>query len=146
MTVRERKKQLRIVAEMLLVHLPKCLADQDLARDLLCIIGIAIRAAHQDVEKSTDAWDKKAYHLKADELRRQWDWAPGAANYAMGLAKRIQPVTPADLDKLHKLIHVELDTPKRLQYPRSDAFRGACKANRQREHREKRQTPKRSLV
>ena len=146
MTIKERQKQLRIVAEMLGVHLPACLNDQELTRDLLCIVGVAIRAAEADAEQSAAAWDKRAYHLKADDLRRQWAWAAGAANYATGLANRPQAVTARDLEKLQSLVGVELEVPKRLQFPQPTAFRGAWEANRQRERREKRRVPKRSLV
>ena len=146
MTVGDRKKQLRIVAEMLLEHLPAVLNDQSLARDLLTVIHLAILAAAADAEKSATAWDKRAYHLKADELRREWEWAPGAANYAAGLAERPQPVTAADLQKLQALIGLELERPKRLSYKNPAAFRGAREANRQRERREGRRTPQRSLV
>jgi hypothetical protein len=172
MTVADRKKQLRIVAEMLLVHLPAVLnaqhtpesradlhrppqglrleqagpADQELARDLLTIVSLAIRAAAADAEKSATAWDKRAYHVKADELRREWEWAPGAANYASGLADRAKRITAADLEKLRALIGAPLERPKRLRYKDPSAFLGAREANRQRERREGRQTPKRSLV
>jgi len=146
MTIGDRKKQLRIIAEMLLVHLPGVLNDQSLARDLLTVIHLAILAAAADAEKSATAWDKRAYHLKADELRREWEWAPGAANYAAGLAERPQSITPADLQKLQALIGLELEHPRRLHYKNPVAFRGAREANRQRERREGRRTPKRSLV
>jgi hypothetical protein len=107
MTVADRKKQLRIVAEMLLVHLPALLnprhapprgasagdqtsqADQPLIRDLLTVVSLAIRAAADDAEKSAVAWDKRAYDLRADELRREWEWASGAANY-----RPARPITP----------------------------------------------------
>jgi hypothetical protein len=144
--IADRKKQLRIVAEMLLVHLPAIMDDQPLARDLLTVVSLAIRAAAADAEKSAAAWDKRAYHLKADKLRREWEWAPGAANYAAGLANRAQPVTVTDLEKLRALIGTPLEHPKRLHYKNPAAFRGAREANRQREQREGRQTPKRSLV
>jgi len=164
MTVADRKKQLRIVAEMLLVHLPALLkprhapargasagdqasqADQPLVRDLLTVVSLAIRAAADDAEKSAMAWDKRAYDLRADELRREWEWASGAANYAAGLADRDQPVTDADLEKLRALIAVEMEHPKRLHYKHPAAFRGAREANRRRAQREGRRTPKRSLV
>jgi hypothetical protein len=146
MTINDRRKQLRIVAEMLLVHLPAVLDDQPLTRDLLTVTNLAVRAAAADAEKSATAWDKRAYHVKADQLRREWEWAPGAANYAAGLAERPQPVTPADLEKLLALVGCELEHPKRLHYKNPDAFRGAREANRQREQREGRRVPKRSLV
>jgi len=146
MTVSDRRKQLRIVAEMLLVHLPAVLDDQPLARDLLTVTHLAIRAAAADAEKSAAAWDKRAYHVKADELRREWEWAPGAANYAAGLVDRSQPITDADLQKLQALIGVGLERPKRLHYKNPVAFRGAREATHQQERREGRQMPKRPLV
>lgn len=146
MTVADRRKQLRIVSEMLLVHLPATLDDQPLARDLLTILSLAIRAAAADAEKSAAAWDKRAYHVKADELRREWEWSPGAANYAAGLADRAKTITSGDLDKLRTLIGTQLERPKRLHYKNPQAFRGAREANRQRELREGHKTPKRSLV
>jgi len=142
----DRNKQMRIVAEMLLVHLPAVLNDQPLARDLLTVTNLAIRAAADDAEKSAVAWDKRVYHVKADELRREWGWAPGAANYAAGLADRQQPVTAADLEKLGTLISPELEYPKRLHYKNPDAFRGARQATHEREQQEGRRMPKRSLV
>jgi hypothetical protein len=144
--IADRKKQLRIVAEMLLVHLPASLDDQNLSRDLLTVVSLAMRASAADAEKSAAAWDKRAYHVKADQLRREWEWAPGAANYAAGLADRPRPITAADLEKLQALIGVALERPKRLHYKDPAAFRGAREANRQREQQEGSQTPKRSLV
>ncbi len=144
--IADRKKQMRVVAEMLLVHLPAVLDDQPLACDLLTVIQLAIRAAAADAEKSAAAWDKRAYHIRADELRREWGWAPGAANYAAGLADRPLPVAAADLKKLQTLIGVELERPRRLHYKNPAAFRGAREANRQREQREGRRLPKRSLI
>jgi hypothetical protein len=146
MSVADRNKQLRIVAEMLLVHLPAVLKDQPLVRDLLTIASLAIRAAAADAERSAAAWDKRAYHLRADALRREWEWAPGAANYAAGLADRRQSITATDLQKFQTLIGTTLEHPKRLHYRDPEAFRGAREANRRREQREGRKTPKRSMV
>jgi hypothetical protein len=146
MSVADRNKQLRIVVEMLLVHLPTILKDQALTRDLLTVTSLAIRAAAADAESSAAAWDKRAYHVKADALRREWEWAPGAANYAAGLANRRQPVTAGDLEKLRALMDMPLERPKRLHYKNPEAFRGARDANRRREEREGNKTPKRSMV
>jgi hypothetical protein len=52
MTISDRNKHLRIVAEILLVHLPGLLDDQELARDLLSVAGVTLRAAWEDAEKS----------------------------------------------------------------------------------------------
>lgn len=146
MTIRERDKHLNIVAEILLVHLPVVLNDQGLVRDLLAVVGVTLRAAWEDAEKSAAAWDKKAYHVKADYLRDEWGWAMGAANYAEGLAYRDAPVTAEHLHKLRLLIKPDLEAPARRIIKDPAAFRGAAAANRARQQREKSRTPKRALV
>lgn len=74
-----------------LVHLPALLDDQELARDMLAVVGVTLRAAWEDAEKSATVWDKKAYHLRANRLHDEWAWAMGAANYAEGLTYRDAP-------------------------------------------------------
>ena len=103
MTTNDRKKQMRIVAEMLLVHLPDQLGDQSLACDLLTVTSLAIRAAAADAEKSAAAWDKRAYHVRADELRREWEQRtskgpalPEPPNALAHDALPAQPNTPDD--------------------------------------------------
>ena len=146
MTISDRNKHLRIVAEILLVHLPGLLDDQELARDLLSVAGVTLRAAWEDAEKSAAVWDNKAYHLKADQLRDEWSWAAGAANYAEGLASRDVPVTAESLHKLRLLIKPGLEVSSRRVIKSPDSFRGAAAANRARQRREKSRTPKRALV
>jgi len=145
-TVGERNKELNIVAEILLVHLPAVLTDQALAHDLLAVVGVTLRAAWEDVEKSATAWDKKAYFIKADHLRDEWGWAMGAANYAEGLAYRDAPITAEYLHKLRLLIKPDLEAPARRIIKDLAAFRGAAAANRARQQSEKSRTPKRALV
>lgn len=129
MSIQERERQLRVIAEILLVHLPGWLAeDQPLAHDLLAVAGTALHAIYEDAEQSAKAWDKKAYHVKADELRREWDWALGAANYATGLALRAEPLTLETLVKVRRMIRPELARPARQQIPDPARFRGAAKA------------------
>ena len=148
MTVGDRNKHLRIVAEILLVHLPALLDvdDQGLARDLLSIVGVTLRAAWEDAERSAAVWDEKAYHLKADHLRDEWAWAMGASNYAEGLAYRDTPVTAESLHKLRLLIKPEMEVSSRRVIKNPASFRGAAAANRARQQREKSRTPKRALV
>lgn len=146
MTVRERKKELNIVAEILEMHLPAVLKDQALVRDLLAVVGVTLRAAWEDADKSAAVWDKKAYHIKADQLREEWGWALGAANYAEGLAYRDAPITAEHLHKLRLLIKSDLEVPARRIIKDLSAFRGAAAANRARQQREKSRTPKRALV
>ncbi len=146
MSVAERKKQLRIVAEILLVHLPAVLEDQELARDLLSVVGVTLRAMYEDVLRSARVWDRKHYHVRADRLREEWTWALVAANTAEGLAYREAPVTSANLDRLRRLIRPPLEPPGRRIIRNPEAFRGAAQANRERQRRERSRTPKRSLV
>jgi len=145
-TVKERNKHMRIVAEILEVHLPAYLGDQPLAHDLMSIVGVTLRAAWEDAEKSAQAWDKRAYDLKSDRLRRQWAWAMGAANYASGLADRKDPITEESVRKVRALVKPELEVSSRRVIKDPERFRGAAAANRARQAREKSRTPKRSMV
>jgi len=127
----DRERQLRVVAELLLVHFPECVdTDQDLAHDLLAVVGTALQAVSDDVEQSAKAWDKRAYHVRADELRREWDWAMGAANYALGLALRPERVTKSMVTRLRTLIQPGLEKPARKQIQDPTRFRGAAQAVR----------------
>ena len=129
MAITDRNRQMRVVAEILLVHLPELIdRDQDLARDLLSVAGTALRDIYEDAEKSATAWDKKAYHVRADEFRREWDWSLGASNYALGLASRAQPLSPESLARFRQLIRPKLEKPARRQIPDPTRFRGAAQA------------------
>ncbi|MGC9356417.1 MAG: hypothetical protein ACP5GX_01035 [Anaerolineae bacterium] len=132
MSVKERNRQLRVVAEILLLHLPESMEKgmQPLAHDLLAVVGTALRAIYDDAERSAKAWDKRAYHVKADQLRREWDWALGASNYALSLALRSQPLTDEDLAKVRTLIRPELEKPYRRQIQDPERFQGAARAVR----------------
>jgi hypothetical protein len=131
MATKERERQMRVVAEILRVHLPEWLEkDPDLARDLVSVVGTALETIHQDAEKSAKAWDKRAYHVRADRFRREWAWVPGAANYALGIALRPQPIQAVDLAKLEQLIRPDLEKPHRRQISDPTRFRGAAKAVR----------------
>lgn len=134
MSVKERNRQLRVVAEILLVHIPATLPDdQALTRDLLAVVGTALRTVHEDAEQSARAWDKRAYDIKSDKLRREWGWALGASNYARGLALRKQKPDRGDLRKLRLLIRPELTKSRRQQIKDPTRFRGAAEAVRQQE-------------
>ena len=129
MAIKERRQQLRVVAEILLVHLPDILQnDQELARDLLSVAGKALLTIYEDAEQSAKAWDKRAYDVKADKLRREWDWTLGASNYALGLALRATPLTKTSLAKLRIMIRPELERPARRQIKDPTRFRGAAQA------------------
>lgn len=135
MPLTDRNRQLRVVAELLLVHLPATLKqnEQALAHDLLAVAGTALREVYDDAQQSAKAWDKRAYDVRADALRREWDWALGASNYALGLAMRFEPVTLESLGKLRTLIVPELERPARKQIAEPARFRGAAQVLRSRQ-------------
>jgi len=138
MAIKDRNQQLRVVAEILLIHIPELLnADPDLARDLLSVAGTALREIYDDAEKSAEAWDKRAYHVRADEMRREWDWALAASNYALGLVGRAQSPSESDIEKLKRLVRPDLEKPTRRQISDPSRFRGAAQAVR-RQNAEKR--------
>ncbi|MDF1512174.1 MAG: hypothetical protein P1S60_00035 [Anaerolineae bacterium] len=131
MALTDRNRQMRVVAEILLVHLPELIdQDQDLARDLLSVAGTALRDIYEDAEQSAKAWDKKAYHVRADAFRREWDWSLGASNYALGLAAREKPLSLESLTRFRQLIRPKLEKPARRQIPDPTRFRGAAQAVR----------------
>ncbi|NMA13262.1 MAG: hypothetical protein GX933_08815 [Chloroflexi bacterium] len=47
----------------------------DLTRDLIAFILIALEEITQSVDDSVQAWEKRGYWLKADRFRMEWDWA-----------------------------------------------------------------------
>jgi hypothetical protein len=104
--------------------------DDALVRDLLSVAGTALHDVYEDAEQSAKAWDKRAYHVRADELRREWGWSLGAANYAMGLALHRKAISEGDVDKLKKLIEPDLTKPGRKQISDPSRFRGAAEAVR----------------
>ncbi len=129
MSQRERQRQLRVVAELLLVHLPPLLqTDQPLAHDLMAVAATALLAVHEDAERSATAWDKRAYHLRADELRREWSWALAAANTATELALSPSPLRMTAIAKLRLLVRPTLKRPARRQITDPTRFRGAARA------------------
>lgn len=129
MPIKERNQQLRVIAEILLIHLPEVLPkDQALAHDLLAVVGTALHTIYEDAENSTEAWDKRAYHSRADAMRKEWVWALAASNYALGLALRPDPLTTAALEKVQLLIQPGLQRPSRRQISDPARFRGAAAA------------------
>ena len=121
---------MRVVA-VLLVHLPEVLPkDQTLAHDLLAVVGTALHTVYEDAEQSAKAWDKRAYHTRADEMRHEWDWALAASNYALGVALRPNPLTTPVLNKVRVMIRATLERPARHQITDPERFRGAAQAVR----------------
>ena len=133
MTVKERNQDLRIVVELVRTHLPSKLADSDLCKDMCAVVAISLRRIADDTEKSAAAWDKKAYHSKADELRREMAWALPAAQIAESLAYLPKRFGRNDLDRLQAVIppDVEVEMAVRPRFKDVTVLRGAAAAARQ---------------
>ncbi len=131
MTTKERNQDIRIVAELVQVHLPNSLQDSDLCKDMCSVIAISLRRYAEDAEKSASAWDKRAYHTKADELRRGFAWATPAAQIAEQLAYTPRKFSAEDLRRLQSLLPPNLELPVRPRFKDVQVLRGAAAAARQ---------------
>jgi hypothetical protein len=75
----QRSYHMRTAAE-LFRHLGQKEALDTEARDMLATLVFSFREIEDGIEQSATAWEKRDYYLKADELRRRWDWAARAAS------------------------------------------------------------------
>jgi hypothetical protein len=131
MSVKERNQDLRMVIELVRVHLPNSLNDSDLCKDICAVIAVNLRRVAADTEKSAAAWDKKAYHSKADELRREMAWALPTAQIAESLAYVPRRFTREDLQRLQGLVQGEVELGTRPRFKDVEVLRGAAAAARQ---------------
>lgn len=44
-------------------------------RDRLAFILLALRQVQASIEPTAEAWERRAYWVKADQFRRSWAWA-----------------------------------------------------------------------
>jgi hypothetical protein len=131
MAVRERNQYMDMVIELVREHLFEKLGDDALCKDMCAVITINLRKTHEDTESSAKAWDKKHFHTKADELRRDGQWALPMAQVAESLAYISRPFTDDDADKLLSMLPEDLDMPKRKRFKDLEMLRGAAGAARQ---------------
>jgi len=120
-----------MVIEIVREHLFEHLDDSELCKDMCAVLAMTLQRMHEDAEKSALAWDKRAYHSKADALRREMTWAHTMAQLAKELAYRPQPFTFADLEQLLKLLPSAHPMPKRLHFKDVERLRGAAQAARE---------------
>ena len=131
MSVKERNQNLNIVVEIVREHLFEHLDDSALCKDMCAVLAVTLRRVHEDAEKSAQAWDKRAYHSKADALRRETAWALSMAQLAESLAYSPREFTFADLEKLVKLLPSNHQVPKRQHFKDVERLRGAAAAARE---------------
>ena len=131
MTIKERNQDLRMVAELARVHLPTMLNDIDLCKDICAVIAINLRRIAADIEKSASAWDKRTYHSKADELRRDMAWVLPTAQIVEALAYSARTLNQADVAHLQELVPVDIELSSRPRFKDLEVLRGAAAAARQ---------------
>lgn len=119
-----------MVVELVREHLFEHLDDNELCKDMCAVIAINLRRVHDDTEKSANAWDKRAFHIKADELRRDMAWAMPMSQVAETLAYSSRRFTGDDADQLLSMLPDELDMPKRARFKNIELVRGAAGAAR----------------
>ncbi|MCA9905244.1 MAG: hypothetical protein KC547_15415 [Anaerolineae bacterium] len=78
-TGKQRNQLMRTAAE-LLRHLSQQQDIDNNAKDMLAAMVFCFRGIDEGIEQSAQAWEKRDYWMKADELRQRWFWAGGMAD------------------------------------------------------------------
>ncbi len=131
MTIKERSQDLNMVVELVREHMFENLSDSNLCKDMCAVVAINLRRVHDDTEKSANAWDKRTFHTKADELRRDMAWVTPMSKLAEMIAYSPHKFTNDDIDRLLSFLPEELEMPKRPRFKDVAPLRGAAAAARQ---------------
>lgn len=73
-TGKTRNQLMRTCAELLRRLSQKTGLDDD-AKDMAAAIVFCLREIDAGIDQSAQAWEKRDYWMKADELRMRWGWA-----------------------------------------------------------------------
>lgn len=71
---KQRTQLMRTVAEVIR-HLGQKQVIDDEAKDMVSLLVYCFREIDEGIEASAQAWEKRDYYLKAEELRARWGWA-----------------------------------------------------------------------
>jgi hypothetical protein len=130
MSVKERNQDLNMVVELVRVHLPENLKDSDLCKDMCSVVAINLRKVHADAEQSAKAWDKRAFHSKADDLRTEMAWVLPLAQIVEAMAYTPKKFDAADCARLNDLLPDFLEMPLKQRFKDVSILRGAAAAAR----------------
>ena len=130
MTIKERSQDLNMVVELVREHMFEHLDDSNLCKDMCAVVAVNLRRVHTDTEKSANAWDKRTFFSKADELRRDMAWVTPMSELAEMIAYAPRRFTQEDIDRLLSFLPDELDMPKRPRFKDVEVVRGASAAAR----------------
>lgn len=81
---KQRNQLMRTCAEMLRLVGQKPEIDDE-AKDMLATIIFSLREIDEGIEVSAQAWEKRDYWNKSEELRRRWSWPGSIADQLMAL-------------------------------------------------------------
>lgn len=81
---KQRSQAMRTIAE-LLRHLGQKPGMDDEAKDMVAALIFSLREIDEGIESSAEAWEKRDYWKKADELRLRWGWAGRMADELQAL-------------------------------------------------------------
>ncbi len=73
-----RSQLMRTSAE-LLRHLSQKTEVDDEVRDMVAQLVFCLRGIEEGIESSAEAWERRDYWLKAEQLRQRWSWAGKSA-------------------------------------------------------------------
>jgi hypothetical protein len=79
-----RNRHRRTIAEALRRLSQKPQLDDE-AKDLAALIVLSLHGIADTVDRTTDAWEKRDYFLKADRFREQWRWLEPTADELSGV-------------------------------------------------------------
>jgi hypothetical protein len=74
-----RNQHRRTIAEALRRLSMKQQPDDE-ARDLAALIVLCLHRIADTIERTTEAWEKRDYYLKADRFREEWRWVEPMAD------------------------------------------------------------------
>jgi hypothetical protein len=79
-----RNRHRRTIAEALRRLSQKVQLDDE-AKDLVALIVFSLHGMADTVDRTTDAWEKREYFLKAERFREQWRWLEPTADELSGV-------------------------------------------------------------
>jgi hypothetical protein len=96
----------------------------DEARDLAAFITAALKAIHEGIDASVDAWEKRGYWVKADKFRMEWAWTGRMSSKMQEavLSGDSASVATLSMQVAEKLSRVQISEHHRLGKPWVGAF------------------------
>ena len=71
-----RGRILRSMAQALRAAVRSGESPADDVQDILAFLALALTELQESVDETTSAWERRAYWVKADRFRMEWQWLP----------------------------------------------------------------------